>query len=87
VWLVCTRNLGDHPTLLSIFPIDKIQPTPFQRDLYDAHYKRLADVINKTGHFLDPVIAIGAQLAFSGHQTAGIPSRPCGALGQSPSLL
>jgi ParB family transcriptional regulator, chromosome partitioning protein len=52
--------LGGHPTLLSILPIDKIEPTPFQRDLSDAHYKRLADVINKTGRFLDPVIAVVA---------------------------
>jgi ParB family transcriptional regulator, chromosome partitioning protein len=50
--------LGGLPTLLSILPIDKIEPTPFQRDLSDAHHKRLADVINKTGRFLDPVIAI-----------------------------
>jgi len=37
-----------------------IAPTPFQRDLSDAHHKRLADVINKTGRFLDPVIAVEA---------------------------
>ena len=52
--------LGGHQTLLSILPIDKIEPTPFQRDLSDAHHKRLADVINKTGRFLDPVIAVVA---------------------------
>jgi ParB family chromosome partitioning protein len=51
---------GGHPTLLSILPIDKIEPTPFQRDLSDAHHKRLADVINKTGRFLDPIIAVVA---------------------------
>jgi ParB family chromosome partitioning protein len=52
--------LGGHQTLLSILPIDKIEPTPFQRDLSDAHHKRLADVISKTGRFLDPVIAVVA---------------------------
>ncbi len=52
--------LGGHPILLAILPIDAIEPTPFQRDLSDAHHKRLADVINKTGRFLDPVIAIVA---------------------------
>jgi ParB family chromosome partitioning protein len=52
--------LGGHPTLLSILPIDKIEPTPFQRDLSDAHHKRLADVIDKTGRFLDPIIAVVA---------------------------
>jgi len=52
--------LGGHPLLLSILPIDAVEPTPFQRDLSDTHHKRLADVINKTGRFLDPVIAVTA---------------------------
>src|SRR5215471_12093463 len=52
--------LGGHPVLLSILPIDAVEPTPFQRDLSDAHHKRLADVINKTGRFLDPIIAVTA---------------------------
>jgi ParB family transcriptional regulator, chromosome partitioning protein len=52
--------LGGHPLLLSVLPIDAVEPTPFQRDLSDAHHKRLADVINKTGRFLDPIIAVVA---------------------------
>ncbi|HXJ91214.1 MAG TPA: ParB N-terminal domain-containing protein [Candidatus Binatia bacterium] len=52
--------LGGHPLLVSILPIDVIEPTPFQRDLSDTHHKRLADVINKTGRFLDPIIAVTA---------------------------
>jgi ParB family chromosome partitioning protein len=52
--------LGGHPVLLSILPIDAIEPTPFQRDLSDTHHKRLADVINRTGRFLDPIIAVTA---------------------------
>src|SRR5437660_11411726 len=52
--------LGAHPALLCVLPIDAVEPTPFQRDLSDAHHKRLADVINKTGRFLDPIIAVVA---------------------------
>jgi len=52
--------LGGHPVLLSVLPIYVVEPTPFQRDLSDAHHKRLADVINKTGRFLDPIIAVVA---------------------------
>jgi len=52
--------LGGHPLSLSILPIDSVEPTPFQRDLSDAHHRRLADVINKTGRFLDPIIAVVA---------------------------
>jgi ParB family chromosome partitioning protein len=52
--------LSGHPVFISILPIDAVEPTPFQRDLSDAHHKRLADVINKTGRFLDPIIAVTA---------------------------
>ena len=61
-WVVGSYKdpLGGHPVLISILPIDAVEPTPFQRDLSDAHHKRLADVINKTGRFLDPVITVTA---------------------------
>ncbi|MBX3260650.1 MAG: chromosome partitioning protein ParB [Labilithrix sp.] len=52
--------LGGHPLVAAILPIAKIEPTPFQRDLSDTHHKRLAEVIQKTGRFLDPVIAVTA---------------------------
>ena len=52
--------LGGKALLLAVLPIDRIQPTPYQRDLSDTHHKRLAGVIQKTGRFLDPVIAVPA---------------------------
>jgi ParB family chromosome partitioning protein len=52
--------LGGHPLVLAVLPIDRVEPTPFQRDLSDAHHKRLSDVISRTGRFLDPIIAITA---------------------------
>src|ERR1700751_2954354 len=52
--------LAGHPVLLCVLPVEAVEPTPFQRDLSDAHHKRLADVINKTGRFLDPIIAVTA---------------------------
>jgi ParB family transcriptional regulator, chromosome partitioning protein len=52
--------LGGHPLALAVLPIAKVEPTPFQRDLSDAHHKRLAEVISRTGRFLDPIIAVTA---------------------------
>jgi ParB family chromosome partitioning protein len=52
--------LGKNPLLMAILPIDSIEPTPFQRDLSQTHHRRLADVIHRTGLFLDPVIAVTA---------------------------
>ena len=52
--------LGGQPLLIAVLPIDRVEPTPFQRDVSDAHHKRLANVIDRTGIFLDPIIAITA---------------------------
>jgi ParB family chromosome partitioning protein len=52
--------LGKHPLIVAVLPVERIEPTPFQRDLSQAHHRRLADVIDKTGLFLDPVIAVTA---------------------------
>jgi ParB family transcriptional regulator, chromosome partitioning protein len=51
---------GGHPLAIAILPIGSVEPTPFQRDLSDAHHKRLADVISKTARFLDPVVVVTA---------------------------
>jgi ParB family chromosome partitioning protein len=61
--------LGGHPMLFAVLPTSKVEPTPFQRDLSDAHHKRLAEVIEKTGRFLDPVIAITAPEKVGGFWT------------------
>lgn len=52
--------LGRLPLLLAVLPLDQVEPTPFQRDVSDAHHKKLADVLDRTGMFLDPIIAITA---------------------------
>jgi ParB family transcriptional regulator, chromosome partitioning protein len=52
--------LGGNAVMLAMIPIDQVEPTPFQRDLSATHHKRLADVIRKTGRFLDPLIAVPA---------------------------
>ena len=52
--------LGSHWQILAALPLDKVEPTPFQRDLSEAHVERLANAIDKLGRFLDPVIAVPA---------------------------
>ncbi len=53
--------LEGHWHVLASLPIDKVLPTPFQRDLSDAHVGRLTDVINRTARFLDPIVAVQNQ--------------------------
>jgi hypothetical protein len=78
--------LGGHPVLLSILPIDAVEPTPFQRDLSDAHHKRLADVINKTGRFSTRSSLWSHRREVSGLRMADIASKPCAALGRNQLL-
>ncbi len=50
--------VGGHWHILAVLPIDRVEPTPFQRDLSETHVARLADVIGRMGRFLDPIIAV-----------------------------
>jgi ParB family chromosome partitioning protein len=56
----CRDPLGGAPLVIAMLPIDRVEPTPFQRDLSEAHHKKLAGVIQKTGTFLDPIITVSA---------------------------
>lgn len=49
---------GGQPLLVAALPIDKVEPTPYQRDPSDAHVKRLMGVIEKIGRFLDPIVTV-----------------------------
>jgi ParB family chromosome partitioning protein len=50
--------LGGKFTVFAALPIDKVEPTPFQRDLSATHVKRLTEVIDKLDVFLDPIITV-----------------------------
>lgn len=50
--------LGGHPVIFAVLPIDKVEPTPYQRDLSEPHVKRLANAMERLDRFLDPVIAV-----------------------------
>ena len=52
--------LGGNWQILAALPIDRVAPTPFQRDLSETHAARLADVIGKLDRFLDPIVAVRA---------------------------
>jgi ParB family chromosome partitioning protein len=50
--------LGGRPLVLASLPLGALQPTPFQRDLSPTHAKRLAQKIDETAAFLDPLIVV-----------------------------
>src|SRR5438309_11379004 len=40
--------LGGHALLFAALPVDKVEPTPFQRDVSDAHVLKLTRAMDKT---------------------------------------
>jgi ParB family chromosome partitioning protein len=52
--------LGSNWQILAALPIDRVEPTPFQRDLSEAHVGKVRNAIDKLGRYLDPVIAVPA---------------------------
>ena len=50
--------VGGKPLLLTALPVERVEPTPYQRDPSDTHVKRLMGVFEKIGLFLDPIIVI-----------------------------
>ncbi len=49
---------GGKPLLIVALPVDRVEPTPYQRDPSDTHVKRLMGVIERIGRFLDPIVAV-----------------------------
>ena len=52
--------LGGQWQVLAALPIDRVEPTPYQRDLSEPHVARLASAMDRLGRFMDPVIAVPA---------------------------
>src|SRR5262245_18159563 len=55
--------LGGNWQVLAALPVEKVDPTPFQRDLSETHVKRLTDVLEALDRFLDPIIAVATEEA------------------------
>jgi ParB family transcriptional regulator, chromosome partitioning protein len=49
---------GGHWLVVAALPIEKVEPTPYQRNLSDTHVRKLESVIAKLGRFLDPIVVV-----------------------------
>ena len=50
--------VGGHWQIFVLLPIDKVAPTPYQRDLSPTHAKRLQEMIKKIDRFVDPIVVV-----------------------------
>ena len=55
---VYREPLGGNALLFVALPVDKVEPTVFQRDVSDAHVLKLTRAMDKTRRYLDPIIAV-----------------------------
>jgi ParB family chromosome partitioning protein len=58
VLAVYREPLGGHVLLLVALDIEKVAPTPFQRDVSDGHVLKLTRAMDKTRRYLDPIIVV-----------------------------
>jgi len=58
VLAIYREPVGDHWQIFALLPMDKVEPTPYQRDLSPTHAKKLQDVVKKIDRFVDPVVVM-----------------------------
>ena len=58
VLAVYREPVGDHWQIFALLPRERVEPTPYQRDLSPTHAKRLTDVVKKLDRFVDPIVAV-----------------------------
>ncbi len=56
--------LGGHPLLFAALPIEKVAPTPYQRDLSPMHVRRLGNAMRALDRYLDPIVAVAEDGGF-----------------------
>src|SRR5438477_8797598 len=50
--------LGGHTVVLASLPIEKVEPTPYQRDQSETHVKKLANAMERVDRYVDPIVAV-----------------------------
>jgi len=58
VLAIYREPVGDHWQLFVLLPREKVEPTPYQRDLSPTHAKRLTEAVKKLDRFVDPIVAV-----------------------------
>jgi ParB family chromosome partitioning protein len=61
VLAVYREPVGGNWQVFCLLPIDRVAPTPYQRDLSPTHAKRLTEVVKKIDRFVDPVVVVSPE--------------------------
>src|SRR5436853_228115 len=55
---VYQEPLGEHWQIFCLLPRERVEASPYQRDLSPAHVKRLTETIKRLDRFVDPIVVI-----------------------------
>ena len=53
--------IGDHWQIFCLLPRDKVDASPYQRDLSPTHVKRLTEAVKKLDRFVDPIVVVSPE--------------------------
>jgi ParB family chromosome partitioning protein len=55
--------LGGLWQVMAALPVERVEPTPYQRDLSEPHVARLISAMEKLGRYVDPIIVVRTEEA------------------------
>jgi len=58
VLAIYQEPVGDHWQIFCLLPKEKVDASPYQRDISPTHVKRLTEAVKKLDRFVDPIVAI-----------------------------
>jgi ParB family chromosome partitioning protein len=61
VLAVYEEPVGEHWQIFTLLPTDKVEATPYQRDLSPTHVKRLQAVVKKLDRAVDPIVVMSPE--------------------------
>ncbi len=61
VLTIYREPVGDHWQVFCLLPMEKVEASPYQRDLSPTHVKRLVTAVKKLDRFVDPLVVMSPQ--------------------------
>jgi ParB family transcriptional regulator, chromosome partitioning protein len=58
VLAIYQEPVGGRWQIFCLLPLERVEPTPYQRDLSPTHAKRLTEVVRKIDRFVDPIVVV-----------------------------
>src|SRR5258708_591539 len=61
VLAIYEEPVGDHWQIFCLLPKEKVDASPYQRDISPTHVKRLTEAVKKIDRFVDPILAVSPE--------------------------